>query len=160
MSKAGIFSRAITVSTDSFGPIQIPRNNPAPPVRTELSNTKHLRKAKGFQPHLYVFVNGNNKSRLPWQLSGKESACQCRRLKFDPQPGKILHASDQLLRLRAPQLLSLHAATTEAHGLEPVLHNKRSHFSKKPTHFNKEQSPLAATRKQPPLTATREKATQ
>lgn len=47
MSKAGIFSRAITISTDSFGPTQIPRNNPVPPIRTELSNTKHLRKAKG-----------------------------------------------------------------------------------------------------------------
>ena len=23
-------------------------------------------------------------------------------------------------------------------GLEPVLHNKRSHFNKKPTHFSKE----------------------
>ena len=47
MSEAGIYSGAITVSTDSFGPIHILRNNPMPPVRTELSNTKHLRKAKG-----------------------------------------------------------------------------------------------------------------
>ena len=27
---------------------------------------------------------------LPWWLSGKESACQCRRLNFDPWVGKIL----------------------------------------------------------------------
>ena len=47
MSEAGIYSGAFTVSTDSFGPIHILRNNPMPPVRTELSNTKHLRKAKG-----------------------------------------------------------------------------------------------------------------
>ena len=27
--------------------------------------------------------------RLPWWLSGKESACQCRRCRFDPWVGKI-----------------------------------------------------------------------
>ena len=33
---------------------------------------------------------------LPWWLSGKESACQCRRHRFDPWPGKILCATEQI----------------------------------------------------------------
>ena len=33
---------------------------------------------------------------LPWWLSGKESACQCRRHRFDPWSGKIPHATEQL----------------------------------------------------------------
>jgi len=33
---------------------------------------------------------------LPWWLSGKESACQCRRHQFDPWSGKIPHATEQL----------------------------------------------------------------
>ena len=43
---------------------------------------------------------------------------------------------------RVPQLLK------PAH-LEPVLRNKRSHCNEKPTHRNKEQPPLAATREHP-----------
>ena len=31
-----------------------------------------------------------NNTGLPWRLSGKESACQCRRCGFDPWVGKIL----------------------------------------------------------------------
>jgi len=34
--------------------------------------------------------------RLPWWLSGKESACHCRRHRFDPLSGKIPHAMGQL----------------------------------------------------------------
>ena len=33
--------------------------------------------------------------------------------------------------------------------LEPVLHNKRSHRNEKPSHHNKEQPPLTATRESP-----------
>ena len=33
---------------------------------------------------------------LPWWLSVKEPACQCRRLGFDPQSGKTPYASEQL----------------------------------------------------------------
>ena len=33
--------------------------------------------------------------RLPWWLSSKESACQCRRHRFDPWIGKILWTSKQ-----------------------------------------------------------------
>ena len=34
--------------------------------------------------------------RLPWWLSAKESACQCRRNWFNPWGGKIPHAAEQL----------------------------------------------------------------
>jgi len=33
---------------------------------------------------------------LPWWLSGKESACQCRRHGFDPSSRKTPHAVEQL----------------------------------------------------------------
>ena len=33
---------------------------------------------------------------LPWWLSGKESASQCRGHKFNPRPEKIPHATEQL----------------------------------------------------------------
>ena len=33
---------------------------------------------------------------LPWWLSGKQPACQCRRPGFDPWSGKIPHAAGQL----------------------------------------------------------------
>ena len=32
---------------------------------------------------------------LPWWLSGKESACECTRHRFDPWPGKIPWAAEQ-----------------------------------------------------------------
>ena len=38
----------------------------------------------------------NIETGLPWWLSGKESACQCKRHRFDPWSGKIPHAMDQL----------------------------------------------------------------
>jgi len=50
-----------------------------------------------------AFKYGIN-SGHPWWLSGKESACQCRRLGFDAWSGKIPHAAEQL---------SLWATTTE-----------------------------------------------
>ena len=45
------------------------------------------------------------KRGFPGGLSGKESACQCRRRRFDPWSGKTLHATGQLTP--APQLLNL-----------------------------------------------------
>ena len=35
-------------------------------------------------------------TELPWWLSGKESACQSRRHRFDPWSGKIPHTVEQL----------------------------------------------------------------
>ena len=37
-----------------------------------------------------------NTHKFPWWLSGKESACQCRRPEFDPRSGKIPHVAEQL----------------------------------------------------------------
>ena len=44
-----------------------------------------------------------------------------------PWSGKIPHAAGKL---------SLCTTAVEAHALEPVLCNKRSHFSEEPTHHN------------------------
>ena len=55
--------------------------------------------------------------------------------KLDPQPGKIPRATEQL---------SPRATTTE-----PVLCNKRSHCSEKPTPCNKEKLWFTATRESP-----------
>ena len=55
---------------------------------------------------------------LPWWLSGKESACQCRRHRLDPWSGKIPHATEQLIPCATtiePVLLNLGVKTTEAH---------------------------------------------
>ena len=61
---------------------------------------------------------------LPWWLTGKQSACQGRRHRFDPQSGKIPHPAKQLSSCMTttepvpeawePQLLSPCDATTEA----------------------------------------------
>ena len=53
---------------------------------------------------------------LPWWLSGKESACQCRRHWFDPWSRKSPHAVKQRSLCASssePVLQSLGAATTE-----------------------------------------------
>ena len=60
---------------------------------------------------------------LPWWLSGKEPACQCRRQEFDPWSGKIPRATEQLSPCSTAigpvpscpgaQLLSPHAASTK-----------------------------------------------
>ena len=52
---------------------------------------------------LLVYGNKTVDGGLPWWLSGKESACQCRRYGFDPWSGKIPHATEQL----NPLLLSV-----------------------------------------------------
>ena len=54
---------------------------------------------------LLPFKLKKEEERLPWWLSGKESACQCRRHEFDPWSGKIPHATEQISL--CAQLLSL-----------------------------------------------------
>ena len=61
---------------------------------------------------------------LPWWLSGKESACQCRGHGFDPWCRRISHTSKQLSLWATtiePVRLSPRAATTEptCHKLKP-----------------------------------------
>ena len=77
---------------------------------------------------------------LPWWRSGWESACQCRGHGFEPWPGKIPHAAEQL----GPW-----ATTTEPVRLEPVLRNERGRNSERPAHRDEEWPPLAATRESP-----------
>ena len=70
--------------------------------------------------------------RLPWWLTGKESACQCRRYRFDPWSWKIPHAVEELSlcaiqkpcsRARESQLLGPRAPQQErTQGNEKVLH--------------------------------------
>ena len=55
-------------------------------------------------------------------------------------------------RAHEPQLLSLHATTTEApvpQLLKPVLCNKRSHRSEKPSHRNEELAPARRNERKP-----------
>ena len=59
---------------------------------------------------------------LPWWLSGKESACQCRRHRFNPWSRKISHVTEQLSPLRAvlqsPGTSSREAAAWEVCALQ------------------------------------------
>ena len=60
--------------------------------------------------------NLKSSGRLPWWLSGEETACQCRRHGFDPWDGKIPRASEQLSRCATtsePVFWSPATATTE-----------------------------------------------
>ena len=41
------------------------------------------------QPAIHIFTQNYRAPGLPWWLSGKEPACQCRRSRFDPWAGKI-----------------------------------------------------------------------
>ena len=77
---------------------------------------------------------------LPWWRSGWESACQCRGHGFEPWPGGIPHAAEQL---------SPCATTTEPALLEPVLRSKRGHDSERPAHGDEEWPPVAATGESP-----------
>ena len=98
---------------------------------------------------------------LPCWLSGKESACQCRRHEFSPWSGKIPHPAEQLslcLGAQEPQLLSPQATLPKpfrlrAHTLQqgkppqwdapqlelsPALHNQRkAHAAVKTQHSHK-----------------------
>ena len=60
---------------------------------------------------------------------------------MDFPDGPVAHnlpANAGYLGLTPAGQLSLSTATTEAHTLEPVLGNKRSHCNEKPTHHNEE----------------------
>ena len=65
----------------------------------------------------YIWTLKMVQIRLPWWLSGKESACQCSRHKFYPWSGKIPPASEQITPV--PLLLSLHARACAQQGEKP-----------------------------------------
>ena len=77
---------------------------------------------------------------LPWWFNGKESACQCRRHRFDPWSGRI----PQALGTAKSGRHNFWACTLEPRNrnywspcaLEPALRNKRCHLNEKPVHRN------------------------
>ena len=103
-------------------------------VRKRTSNNINFRrKVRSSQRHIQV-PNINKEGGLPWWLSGKDFACQCKRNRFNPWSGRIPCATEQLgpcatavepvLQSPELQLLSPCAATTAP---QTVLYNKRSH---------------------------------
>ena len=73
-----------------------PRGEPHP-VSCEAAVEKSVgcaAEASSVASHLHF--NQKNKVGLPWWLRGEESACQCRRLGFDPRSEKIPRATEQL----------------------------------------------------------------
>ena len=88
---------------------------------------------------------------LPWWLRGKDSTCQCRRHRFHPRTGKVLHAAEQLSPCTAtiqPVLQRPGAAPTEpmgcnywsANALEPMLRSERA----APAHHSEREARTSA----------------
>ena len=75
----------------------------------------------------------NSTISLNGKLSGKESACQCRRHRFDPWSGRA-H------KMQSNKALAC-AIITEARALEPVLSNKRRYCNEKHVHAKKRVAP-------------------
>ena len=81
---------------------------PSPPFWNDIFFAATVCTLKTFyalgQHSLIYLILSNTLKGLPWWLSGKESAYQCRRYGFDPLSRKLPHAEKQL---------SQRAATTE-----------------------------------------------
>ena len=60
-----------------------------------------------------VSIMLQSRRRLPWWLSGKESACQCRRHRFNPWSRKIPLATNLCTTTTEPVLQSLRAVANE-----------------------------------------------
>ena len=91
-------------------------------------------------------------SGLPWWLSGKESACQCRRHEFNPQSEKIPHVMEQLspcTTTTEPVLWNPGAASTEP--TCPKVHAPQGEAIavRSPRSTTEEESLLDATREKP-----------
>ena len=112
-------------------------------------------------PYHTLCCNYKQSTGLPWWLSGKESACQCRGHGFDPWPRKIPHAAEQLspcTTTTEPVVYSQEATTTE-----PTCPNYQACAPQSPlstTEASSLRSSCTTTREQPPLAATREKPAQ
>ena len=99
--------------------------------RRMLQSTEHSSLEEG---PLATGIRGNHfkntQTGLPWWLSGKEPACQCRRHKFSPWSWKIPHAKSN--QAHEPKLLSLSSGAQKLqllrpeHTLEPVLHKREA----------------------------------
>ena len=74
---------------------------------------------KNFDAVFFFFLIKNFPEGLPWWLSAKEFACQCRRHGFNSWCGKIPHALEQLgscATTTEPVLWSLGTTATEVRG--------------------------------------------
>ena len=83
-----------------------------------------------------------------WWLSGKESACQCRRHELSPWSRKIIHAVEQLsLRVTTiqPEVCSPGTTRTEACMPQNLFSTTRGQCNEKPAHCNNEEPLLATT---------------
>ena len=88
---------------------------------------------------------------LPWWLSGKESACQCRRHGFNPWSGKIPRARGQqspFSMTTEPVLLSPGATTWKPMCLKPEV-PKKNHHSEILTRHKLRVAPALWTREEP-----------
>ena len=82
---------------------------------------------------------------LPLWLSGKESACQCRRHWFDHWSRKIPHAAEPLsLCSRAQEPQPLRPTSSRAHASQ-----QGSHRNEKPMHHDYRISPARPTKEKP-----------
>ena len=106
--------------------------------------------------------------RHPQWLGGKESACHCKRHRFDTWVRKIPHAAEQLnlcATTTDPVLQSLGATTTEPmcrnyrnpRAVVLMVHAKRSHCSEKPvaTTCCDREKPMQQQKAQQEATAVR-----
>ena len=87
---------------------------------------------------------------LSWCYSGWESACQCRRHRFECWSRKITHATEQQnprATATEPVLQSCELQLLKPVCLEPGPLNKWSRCNEKPTYHSEEYLPLAPARK-------------
>ena len=128
-----LFSKAKSISGDEDDFISfIGRSKMVSGFKMEFSN---------FCP----FGASNMHSRLPWWLSGKESACQCRRQGFHPliqedptccgATKPVCYKWVHTLEPRNCKYWAHVPQPLKPHALEPVL-CKRSHCNEKPEHRN------------------------
>ena len=87
----------------------------------------------------------NYKTGLPWWFSGKESACQCKRHRFDPQFGKILYAAE--LSLCATTTEPMHCNYWSPHILEPVSATRKATVIRSPSIAISKEHPAQSEKK-------------
>ena len=90
---------------------------------------------------------------LPWWLSCKESACQCRRHRFNPWSQKNPHALKQLSshtttselcsRVQEPQVLNLYVGLLKPQCPRTSAAIRRSYSNEKPMRCNCKVAPVA-----------------
>ena len=93
-----------------------------------------------------------NQAGLRWWLQSKESACQCRRHRFDPWSSKIPKAAEQLSPCAATVesvLWSVGAATLQPRATDPVLSARQATAARILCTATSEQPPPPQLEKSP-----------